>query len=77
MATHFQEETKLTIKDYDLTFWTSDLGIIRIRRNFNGAKYYLDIDNKYDYICNSKTELKEYLKNKRASFIGYESENDW
>ena len=65
------------MKDYDLTAWDTTEGFVRIRENYCGSKYYLDINNKYDKSFDTKKELEAYLKEIKAELAGYDSENDW
>ena len=65
------------ITDYDLTVWDTTEGTVRMRENYCGANFYLDINNKYDHTCDTKDEATAYLGGINASFVGWDSENDW
>ena len=78
------EKGKKAIKDsgydlnsLDLTVWNTDEGMVRMRENYCGESFYLDINNKYDHACNTKDEAIAYLGSINAEFNGWDSENDW
>ena len=62
---------------YDFTVWNTDSGeILSIRENYKGCRYYVDAED-YDMDFKTKKELEDFLKFENATFVGYDSENDW
>lgn len=67
-------------RDYDLTVWQGSGGygkLYRVRKDFNGAAFYVDVNNTYDKLFDTEKDLINFLRGDHAIFVGVDSENDW